>query len=244
MHTSGGICPFPSKLLCFILSKHFVEGRLSVPEKLWYRKLLAIRGGFRGFPFKLFCLLVPNHFVEESLGVSKEFGIENCYDKRWGGYHNFPSKIVVSQYQNISQRNPSMFQKILVTSKKFMPRSGISRSYIENLLSHSKQTFWENHCMFHKNFGVKKFDGYEGRESLFSVQVVVSHNTETFRGRTLVCSKKLWYRKMLAIRWGGGDRGFPSKLFCHLIPKHFVEESFCVSKNSGIEDCYDKRRGG
>ncbi len=33
-------------------------------------------------------------------------------DKRGGDYHNFPSECFASQYRIISQRNPSVFQKV------------------------------------------------------------------------------------------------------------------------------------
>ena len=43
--------------------------------------------------------------------------------------------------------------------------------------------------------------------------------SENFRKR-----KSLWIR-------GGEYKDFPSKIFCLTVPKHFVEEPFCVSEN-------------
>ena len=78
--------------------------------------------------------------VQEACSFSLISGIENGYGQEVD-ISVFRPNCFVSQYQNISQKNPSVFQNILVTSKKFMPNSGLSRSCIENLLSHSTETF-------------------------------------------------------------------------------------------------------
>ena len=56
----------------------------------------------------------------------------------------------------------------------------------------------------------KRGGGEGGREgvSRFSVEIVLSHSTETFRRGTLLCcvSENFWHRKILWIR-GRGERG-------------------------------------
>ena len=75
-----------------------------------------------------------------------------------------------------------------------MPKRGISRFSIENLLSHSTENF-AGELFFvsqNKNFGIEKIYGQEGggREgvSRYSVNFFLSHSAEKFRRRTLqVC---------------------------------------------------------
>ena len=72
----------------------------------------------------MFCLTVPKNFVGEPFSVSLISGIEKFYASE--GYVTiFRRKFFVSQYRNISQRNPSVlcFRKFLV-AKKFMDKKG------------------------------------------------------------------------------------------------------------------------
>ena len=138
-------------------------------------------------PLLYFTKFLVSKIVMDKRGTSRFFVRPKCF---------------VSQYRIISQKNPSVFQKVLVTSKKFISNSGILRSYADNLLSHSTQIFCENPCMFHKNSGFEIFYAYERGDLPFSVQIVVSHIIETFRGRTPVCSRKIMVSKNVSNKRG------------------------------------------
>ena len=58
----------------------------------------------------------------------------------------------------------------------------------------------------------------------------LSHSTEELRRGTLLCcvSENFWNQKVLWIR-RGEYQDFPSKVFCLILPKDFIEESFGVS---------------
>ena len=57
----------------------------------------------------------------------------------------------------------------------------------------------------------------------------VSHYRK-FRWKTLLCFRKLLVSKNVSDKTVGGYHDFPYKLFCLTVPKHFVEETFCVSE--------------
>ena len=69
------------------------------------------------------------------------------------------------------------------------------------------------------------------RVSRFSVEIVLSHSTETFGGETFLCFKKILVSKKIKDE-RSGYHYFPSKMFCLAIPMCFVEELFCVSEKS------------
>ena len=77
---------------------------------------------YHNFLSKIFRLTVPKNAVGEPSSLSLLSGIEKCYASE--GYITiFRRKFFVSQYRNISQRNPSMLclRKFLV-AKKFMDK--------------------------------------------------------------------------------------------------------------------------
>ena len=75
------------------------------------------------------------------------------------------------------------------------------------------------------------FYAKEGVSRLF-VQNFLSHSTEKFRWGTLRCIRKFRVAKNFYVseRGGGGYQVSWSKTFCHTVPKNFVTEHFCVSK--------------
>ena len=92
-----------------------------VSENFWQQKFLWIRrGGNQHFPSKLFCLTVPKNSIAEPFIVSLIWSIEEIYASE-GYVMFFCREFFVSQYRNISQRNPSVlcFRKFPV-AKKFM----------------------------------------------------------------------------------------------------------------------------
>ena len=80
-----------------------------------------------------------------------------------------------------------------------------------------------------------------GGLSKFSVEMFLSHSTETIRRGTILCcvSDNFCWRKSLWERRGEGEyRKFPTKIFCLSFPKPFVGEPFSLSIVSGIEIIY------
>ena len=115
-----------------------------------------------------------------------------------------------------------------------MPKRGISRFSIENLLSHSTEKFRRGDLLCFTKFLVSKNfmdkrGGEGGREYHDFMSKFLSHSTEKFRRGTLV-SENFWYRKMLGLRKGAGIRIFRQNSFVSA-PNHFVEEPFCVSES-------------
>ena len=178
---------------------------------------------------------MPRNFVEEPFCFRKFLVTKNVRDKRGGGTHDFPSNCFVSQCREISSRNPSVFQKILV-SKNFMPKMGLSQFSIENLVSHSTEKLRRTLLCFTKFLLSKKLLDKRGREGLsrFSVKNFLSHSAEKFRRGTLSASlisgiEKLYASEVYVT--------ILCRLFCLIVPKIFLGESFSVSLISGIEKC-------
>ena len=113
-----------------------------------------------------------------------------------GGIKVFRRKFFVSQYRNISKRNPSMlcFRKSLV-AKKFMDKRavGVSRFSVKNFLSHSSKKIVGERFSVSLISGIEKFYASEGYVTIFR-RFFLSHSTGTFRGGTLLCcvSENLW----------------------------------------------------
>ena len=87
-----------------------------------------MKGGYQDFPSEIFCLTVPKKIVGEPSRVSLISGIEKFYASE--GYVTiFRRNFFVSQYRNISKRNPSMlrFRKSLV-AKKFVDKMEVDVS--------------------------------------------------------------------------------------------------------------------
>ena len=123
------------------------------------------------------------------------------------------------------------FRKFRV-SKNFVPKRGISRFSIENLLSHGTENF-AGELFFvsqnkisgiEKNYGQEVWEGREGGSITVFCQFFLSHSAEKFRRRTLQCVTNFGYRKILCFRELCHD--FVLKIFCHTVPKNFVEEPF------------------
>ena len=75
------------------------------------------------------------------------------------------------------------------------------------------------------------------RVSRFSVEIVLSHSTETFRRGPLLCFRKFPVSKNVRDKRRGGYHHFPLKLFCLTEPKNFVGEPSVLQRFSGIEKC-------
>ena len=87
----------------------------------------------------------------------------------------------------------------------------------------------------------KFFYGEEGEGkggiSLFSVENMLYHSTERHRKGNFPSVSQSFSgieKKRLHIRGTGGTITILNQMFCLNVTKPFVEEPFCVSKNSGI----------
>ena len=118
------------------------------------------------------------------------------------------------------------YRKILWIRK----REEVSKFSVEYFLSYSAENFIEEPFCVSQNFWYRK-----RVMSWFSVEFFLSRSTEKLRRGTLLCcvSENFRQRKSLWIKGGGreGISRFSVKNFCLTVPKNFVEETFCVSKN-------------
>ena len=68
--------------------------------------------------------------------------------------------------------------------------------------------------------------------SRFFVGNFMSHSTEKLHRGNLLCLNISLVSKSVRDKIReGGYHDFPSELFCLTVPKHFVEEQFCVSES-------------
>ena len=102
-------------------------------------------------------------------------------DKKERKYQDFRRKFFVSQYRNISQRNPSMlcFGKFLAAKKFMAKRKGeVSRVSIEIFLSHSAGKNRKGTLLgFERILVSKSFKQRRGEASRFCLNFF-SHRTE------------------------------------------------------------------
>ena len=66
--------------------------------------------------------------------------------------------------------------------------------------------------------------------SRFSVEIVLSYNTESFGTRTLLSSRKFLVSENVEEKRGDGCHDFSSKFLVSQYQKNFAEEPFCVSE--------------
>ena len=102
-------------------------------------------GTYHGFPSRLICLTVPNHFVEERFCNSEIFLCRKVLWIRRDGapIESFRRNCFVSQYQNNSQRSPSVFLKVYRTGKfqRQDEKGRLSRVSVEIVVSQCNETF-------------------------------------------------------------------------------------------------------
>ena len=154
------------------------------------------------------------------------------------GYHCFPSKNFRFTVPKNFAEEPVCFRKFR-SSKNFMPKRGISRFSIENLLSHSTEKLRRGTLLCFTKFLVpKKFMDKRGGVSQFSVNIFLSHSAEKFRRGTPQCVTNFGYWTILCFWELCHD--FVWKFFCLTVPKNFVEELFwsVFQKMSGSENVY------
>ena len=118
-------------MLCF---RKFLVAKIFMDKKLGVSQLSV----------GIFCLTVPTKFVGEPFSLSLASGTKIIYAPE--GYVTIiRRKVFVSQYRNISQRNPPLqsFRKFIV-AKKFVEKKeevGVLEISVENVLSGSAEKF-------------------------------------------------------------------------------------------------------
>ena len=100
----------------------------------------------------------------------------------------------------------------------------------------------EPFCVSEKiRYGEKVWIGMgRKRVSRFSVEIVLSHSTETFGGETFLCFRYFLVSKNVREE-RVGYHDFPSKSFWLTLSKRFLEETFRVSENSISKTFVQKR---
>ena len=89
----------------------FTVALISGTQKVWRR------GGCHDFPSEVFRLTVPKNFVGEPFFVSQNFWYrKNLWIRGGGEYHDFLSKIFVSECRKILEGNPSVFHYFRVSN--------------------------------------------------------------------------------------------------------------------------------
>ena len=124
------------------------------------------------------------------------------------------------------------FRKFRV-SKKFMDkgrcREGVSHLSANILLSHSSEkTSYRNLLLCHQLWVSKKFM-FKRVLSCFSVEKFLSRSAQNVRRRTVLCFRKLRYRKILCL--SGEYHEFLKKICCLTVLINFVTEPFCLSQS-------------
>ena len=160
------------------------------------------------------------------------------YAKR---YHDFPLK-------NFRLTVPKNFVEETVclrkfrVSKNFMPKKGISRVSIKNIVVSQYRKYFVGEPFFvSENFWYRKnlwIRGGRGEGvSRFSVKKCLSHSTEKFRRGNRQCVTNFGYRKILCFRDLSHDC---VEIFFVSVLKNFVGEPFwsVYEKKSGIEKNY------
>ena len=92
------------------------------------------------------------------------------------------------------------FRKVLV-AKKFMDKKGgggLSLLFVEKFFSQGAETFRRENFTLSLVSGIEKINASEGYVTI-SLRIFLSHSSETFHRRTLVCcvSEKFWCQKSL-----------------------------------------------
>ena len=131
---------------------------------------------------------------------------------------------------------------ILGIEKVWIREGGVSKFSVENFLSHSAEKFRRGIFYCCNNFGYRKSLDKRGGASRFSVENFLSHSAENFRRGIFYCCNNFGYRKSLKKR-GGEHQVFPSKIFCHTVPKISVGEFFTVAIISDIEKVWIREGG-
>ena len=126
-------------------------------------------------------------------------------------FHNFRRYYFVSQYRNISRRNPSVlcFRKFSA-DQKFMDKSGWKRGgrlkiFRPNFFSHSSKNFSRGTLLCFRKFLVSKHFKPNRRILPFSIGILFLKVLKNIVGEPFCVSQKNCSRKILWMRSEGDE---------------------------------------
>ena len=183
-----------------------------------------------------FCLTVPKNFQGFPSMFQKIWDIWNFYASEGGGITFLRRKHLLHSTENFRWGSVRCFRKIRV-SQNFVQKRGISLNSVEKFLSHTADNVRRRTLLcFERILESKTFKQKRGKLQGFVESFFYLTGPKTLRQGTilrftnfLVVEKVLWMR-------GGSYHDFPSKSFCLTVPKYFIGEQFCVSKNFLIQN--------
>ena len=197
---------------------------------LEWKKFMDKRGGASRFSVQIVLSLSTGSFCRGILLCFKRILVsKNVTGKRWGGYHNFPSEIVISQYRKISQGTTSVFHKVSGIGNSYGQEGGHLGFFVHTVFYQTTETFRKGNLLCSRKFWVsKKFIPKSGISG-FNIEKLLTPSTETFQENSSVFHKNSGVESIYGQQGGGGGHlGFSAKLFCLRVPKDFVEKHFCV----------------
>ena len=117
MDKRGEDSPFSDEIFLSHSAENFRSGTFQCFGKVPASKNFMHKKGISLFPVELFSSQTAKRFRKEPFNVSEKFGYRKflCVRK---GYHCFPSEKVCPTVPKNFVRNPSVFQKLLVSKKK------------------------------------------------------------------------------------------------------------------------------
>ena len=203
------------------------------------------RGGeYHDFLSKLFCFTVPKHFAGEYPLVFTFFWYRKIFCFR-GLCQDFLSKLFLSHStEKLRRRTLLCFTKFLVLKNVRDERGGEYHDFLSKLFCFTvPKHFAGEYPLVFTFFWYRKIFCFRGLCQDFLSKLFLSHSTEKLRRRTLLCFTKFLVLKNVRDERGGEYHDFLSKLFCFTVPKHVVEEPFCVSESFGYRKILCLRRG-
>ena len=180
-------------------------------------------------------ILVFKEFLQTSIPLL----ISVLYAKR---NHCFPLRNFRLTVLKSFAEEPVCFGKFRVT-KNFTPKKGKSRFSIENLLSHSTESFRRRTFRSMKKFRASQIFMHKKRISLNSVKNFLSHSADKFRKRTLLCFGKKRLEEF-QIKEGGGFTVLSKFLLSHRNEETSPCNHSVFQKTSGRETFFMDKGGG
>ena len=134
-----------------LVGESFFVALFSGIAKVWIR-----RGEYPDFPSTVFCHTVPKSYVGESFSVALSLGSENFWIGGRGEDQYFPLKTFCLTVPKISVGESFTVALVSSIDKVWIRRVGVSRSSVENFLSHSAEKVRTGTLYCCINFGYRK----------------------------------------------------------------------------------------
>ena len=209
-------------------------------------------GDYLNLSSKIFCLTPPKYFVEETFSAvfQKIAGSEKFYGKEMG---RGVSKFSVEKFLSHSAEKFRWGTLLCGVSENFWRRKKLWKRWgrgefryfpsktfcLKRPKSFARETFI---CLY---FWVSKMFMLQRVLSRFSVEMFLSHSTESFRRGTLLCcvSNFQMAKKFMDKKCGGGLSKFSVENFLSRSTQTLVEEPFSAvfQKTAGSEKVYGKK---